>query len=59
LQSFLIKEMAKIKSVYDGATGQTENWFDSWSEPSRSRQLIRLTIYDFYDWLLLRFLGWA
>jgi hypothetical protein len=25
LQSFLIKEMAKIKSVYDGATGQTEN----------------------------------
>jgi hypothetical protein len=25
LQSFLIKEMANIKSVYDGATGQTEN----------------------------------
>ncbi|MBP8156685.1 MAG: hypothetical protein KAX81_06625 [Leadbetterella sp.] len=25
LQSFLIKEMASIKSVYDGATGQTEN----------------------------------
>jgi hypothetical protein len=25
LQSFLIKEMACIKSVYDGATGQTEN----------------------------------
>jgi hypothetical protein len=25
LQSFLIKEMANIKSVYDGAIGQTEN----------------------------------
>lgn len=25
LQSFLIKEMASIKSVYDGAAGQTEN----------------------------------
>lgn len=25
LQSFLIKEMANIKSVYDGATGHTEN----------------------------------
>ena len=25
LQSFLIKEMASIKSVYDGAIGQTEN----------------------------------
>ena len=25
LQTFLIKEMAKIKSVYDGASGQTEN----------------------------------
>lgn len=25
LQSFLIKEMASIKSVYDGATGQMEN----------------------------------
>ncbi|MCP9746972.1 hypothetical protein [Lacihabitans sp. CS3-21] len=25
LQSFLIKEMSNIKSVYDGAIGQTEN----------------------------------